>query len=40
MTQRGITELFGKDVRIINEHIQNVITEARWISTQLSGNSG
>lgn len=27
LPQRGIAELFGKDVRTINEHIQNVITE-------------
>ncbi|MDJ0358039.1 virulence RhuM family protein [Paenarthrobacter sp. PH39-S1] len=27
LPQRGIADLFGKDVRTINEHIQNVITE-------------
>ncbi len=27
LPQRGIAELFGKDVRTVNEHIQNVISE-------------
>lgn len=40
LTQKLMAELFKKDVRTINEHIQNIFAEGELARNQLSGNSG
>lgn len=41
LTQALIAELYGKYVRTVNEHLQNLIERrARSTRRQLSGNSG
>ena len=40
LSQALIAELFEKDVRTINEHLQNIYEEGELAPRQLSGNSG
>lgn len=40
LTQKQMAELFDKNVRTINEHINNVYEEGELPKDQLSGNSG
>ncbi len=40
LTQKLMAELFQKDVRTINEHIQTSSQRPSWRPIQLSGNSG
>jgi hypothetical protein len=40
LTQKLMAELFQKDVRTINEHIQNILRRMSWFLNQLSGNFG
>ena len=40
LSQAQMAELFGKDVRTVNEHIGNVYADGSWKMRQLSGNSG
>ena len=40
LSQAMIAELFQKDVRTTNEHLQNIYEEAELDPRQLSGNSG
>jgi len=40
LNQRQLAELFGKDVRTLNEHIQTIYKTRNWIRNQPSGISG
>ena len=40
LTQKQMSQLFGKDVRTINEHIGNVFRDGELKKIQLSGISG
>ena len=41
LSQRKMAELFGKDIRTINEHFYSTfLTKVNWTPQQLSGNSG
>lgn len=40
LSQKQMATLFEKDVRTINEHINNVFLKVNWKKIQLSGNSG
>ena len=40
LSQKQMAVLFGKDIRTINEHIQNIFKEKELKKIQLSGISG
>lgn len=40
LSQASIAELYGKDVRTVNEHLVNIFSEENLLKTQPSGNSG
>ena len=40
LSQKKMAELFGVDVRTVNEHLQNIYKPANCKRRQLSGKSG
>ncbi len=40
LSQKTMAELFQKDVRTINEHLQSIYNEGELAPEELSGNSG
>jgi len=40
LSQKKIAELFDKDIRTVNEHLNNIFAEGELTKRQLSGNSG
>lgn len=40
LSQKQMVDLFGKDVRTVNEHIKNLFPRRSWSQNQLSGISG